>query len=112
MYEGFGVFVVVALLRCWIEVQNTDHLCPFETKRIFVNVELMSILITIWKQVHASNDIGHILTHVRCVHTNSHIDIITCVYNYIDAFIMTSFCRGIFNYVFVWFYESVCKSPL
>lgn len=47
MYEGFGVFVVVALLRCWIEVQNTDHLCPFETKRIFVNVELMSILITI-----------------------------------------------------------------
>lgn len=47
MYEGFGFFVVVALLRCWIEVQNTDHLCPFETKRVFVNVELMSILITI-----------------------------------------------------------------
>lgn len=47
MYEGFGFFVVVALLRCWIEVQNTDHLSPFETKRVSVNVELMSILITI-----------------------------------------------------------------
>lgn len=43
--KGSG-FVVVALLRCWIEVQNTDHLCPFETKRV-LNVELMLILITI-----------------------------------------------------------------
>lgn len=56
--KGLGFFVV-ALLRCWIEVQNTDQLSPFETKIVFVNVELMSILITIWKQVHASNDIGH-----------------------------------------------------
>lgn len=45
--KGSGFFFFVALLHCWIEVQNTDHLSPFETKRVFVNVELMSILITI-----------------------------------------------------------------
>lgn len=66
--KGSGFFVVVALLHCWIEVQNTDHLSPFETKRVFVNVELMSILITILKQVHTSNDIGHPYTCSFCTY--------------------------------------------
>lgn len=63
-----------------LKVQNTDHLCPFETKRIFVNVKLMSILITIWKQVH--NDIGHpytcsLCTYLTTLQTSLHVCITT-----------------------------------